>query len=130
MTSVYFVRSRTYYKYFKNLLEELEKYLEKNNEESSRIFLKREISKDFKDLYLTGLKALWSLSQIYPKKDTPLEEIEKTVFSFLSEEERKMLQEIKRNIFENSGNKVKEEELLGKFKKFKKILERNLKDIL
>ncbi|WP_022855645.1 hypothetical protein [Thermodesulfobacterium thermophilum] len=115
---VYFIRARSYHKYAQDLFKDLHLYKQKPEE----------FRKKAQEIFQTGLKALWSLSQITPPDNPPsFQEIWQKAIEAIDPEDQEALLNIKRITFSEEQDL---EKVYQSLKDFLAILQKALKPIL
>lgn len=115
---VYYIRSKSYYKYALDLYKDLPNF-KKNLSE---------LQKKAQEIFKLGLKAIWALSYVTPPEKPPeFKELwDKTVESLDSDDISK-LEKIKNIIFSEKSNS---EEIIESIRSFLEIVQKVLKPIL
>ncbi|QER42408.1 hypothetical protein F1847_06485 [Thermodesulfobacterium sp. TA1] len=115
---VYFIRARSYFKYVQDLLKDLHLYKTKPEE----------FRKKAREIFQTGLKALWSLSQITPPDHPPsFQEIWQKALESVDPEDQEVLLEAKKIVF-SEDKEI--DEVFNTLKNFSSVIQKTLKPIL
>lgn len=115
---MYFIRTKSYYKYAVDLFKDLYKHKEGDPA----------LYKKAREIFEIGLKAVWSLSQITPPKEKPtFEELYKKTLESLSPEDASTIQKIYQDLF---SKELSKEEILNRLDTYLSVLREALKPVL
>ncbi|PMP65905.1 MAG: hypothetical protein C0190_06160 [Thermodesulfobacterium geofontis] len=115
---VYYIRSKSYYRYALDLYKDLPNFKKDLSE----------LQKKAQEIFKLGLKAIWALSYVTPPKKPPeFKELWNKTIESLDSNDISKLENIKNIIFSEKSNP---EEVIESVKAFLEIVQRVLKPIL